>query len=241
VSVEDGSFWDKRYNAEGPIWGWDPSPTALAITPFLTPRARVLDVGFGYGRDVAYYLREGRRASGIDMSTAGRRLALELLNAQGLRPEHLWTERFEEAALPPHYFDAVCCHRVVHLMLDQEAINQFAARVAEVLRPGGLLCVTARNSRDCDPAAMLDLGGNVYEYRHRPGHRIRYWDGPTFTAAFGSAFTFLDLSEEVELESRHKPVPCHLTVLVGKRHEAASLPRLAASLGELPDHEPQPC
>jgi SAM-dependent methyltransferase len=215
---EDGAFWDGRYSREGPIWGWDPSPTAREAVPYLRPGLHVLDVGFGYGRDLAFLMRHGCRASGIDLSTEGRRLALELLEKQGLSPERLWTGRFEEVDLPAGHYDAVCCHRVLHLLQTPEAAARFARRVAEVLRPGGLLCVAARNFRDLEPAAMVRVGEDVYEYRDRPGHQIRYWDRQAFDEVFGATFRFLILADQIENESRQRSVPCHLTVLVGTKN-----------------------
>ena len=35
MSGDEGTFWDRRYRAEGEIWGDGPSPTALAAAPHL--------------------------------------------------------------------------------------------------------------------------------------------------------------------------------------------------------------
>jgi SAM-dependent methyltransferase len=218
MASEDGDFWDRRYQREGPIWGWEPSPTALAAQARLAAGSTVLDVGFGYGRDIAFYLRHDLNAAGIDMSAAGRRLALELLTRQGLQPSTLWTGRFEDMALSTAGFDAVCCHRMIHLLLDEAAVHRFVERVARVLRPGGLLCVAARNLHDLDRSAMTELQGTVFEYRNRPGHRIRYWDEDAFRHAFGPRFEILALTEASEAESQQRPVPCRLTVLVARLH-----------------------
>jgi hypothetical protein len=99
----------------------------------------------------------------------------------------------------------------------QEAVQCFADRVCQVLRPGGLLCLGARNPRDLNPAGMTRVGEGIYEYTHRPGHRIRYWDEEAFRTAFGRAFTILALTEEIELESVTQPVPCRLNVMIGRK------------------------
>jgi len=224
LASEEGQFWDERYSREGLIWGWKPSPTALTVVPRLSARDRVLDVGFGYGRDIAYYLRSGLHASGIDLSTTGRKLALDLLAEQSLQPGELWTARFEDAPLPPAAFHAVCCHRMIHLLLDDAAVERFVASIVPLLRPGGLICIAARNLDDLQPAEMEPRGDNVFEYRSRPGHRIRYWDDAAFRRAFGRQFEVLELTAHSEAESQQRPVPCHLTVLLGRLQSPARQP-----------------
>jgi SAM-dependent methyltransferase len=218
---DEGKFWDQRYSKEGPIWGTDPSPTAVLAAQYLPAGAHVLDAGFGYGRDLAFLLKSGFRVSGIDLSVEGRRLALDWLHDQGLKPEQLWTGRFEETAFPEP-FDAILSHRVIHLMETAESVAAFAGKVESTLRPGGLLCVAARNPHDLHPDVMVRVADRVYEYAKRPGHRIRYWDDQAFQEAFGDAFAFLALTEKVEQESAQQPVPCHCTVMIGRKKESAN-------------------
>jgi hypothetical protein len=101
-------------------------------------------------------------------------------------------------------------------------VAEFAGTVERTLRPGGLLCVAARNLHDLNPAIMVRVADRVYEYANRPGHRIRYWDDQAFQEAFGAAFAFLALTEKMEPESAQQPIPCHCTVLIGRKKESAN-------------------
>lgn len=217
MSSEEGSFWDQRYGREGAIWGEDPSPTALLASRHVGGPARVLDVGFGYGRDLVYLGRLGHTVAGIDLSEEGYRQALRRLEGAGVLPECLRTGAFEEAEFGGGAFDAVISHRVAHLLLTPEAIARFADRARALLRPGGVLCLGARNLHDLSPANMVPVHDGVYEYRDRPGHRIRYWDDETFRGAFGADFSIVALKRATEAESAHKPVACHLTVMVARK------------------------
>jgi SAM-dependent methyltransferase len=214
---EDDGFWDRRYREEGAIWGDAPSVTARLAARRLRAGSRVLDVGFGYGRDLAFLLRQGHRACGIDLSAEGRRQAEARLRREGVAPEWLRTGRFEDGPLPGGPFDAVLSHRMAHLLLAPAEARRFAARAWQVLRPGGVLAVAARDLRDLDPAEMVEVGEGVYEYRRRPGHRIRYWGRATFREAFGPGFEALTLTEATEGETAARPAPCRLTVLVGRK------------------------
>jgi 2-polyprenyl-3-methyl-5-hydroxy-6-metoxy-1,4-benzoquinol methylase len=212
-----GEFWDTRFLREGPIWGDDPSPTAVLAARYGRAGTRVLDIGFGYGRDLDFLGCREYLVSGIDLSVAGRRLAEERLQQHGVQPEHLWTGLFEDTTFPGSGYDLVVCHRLVHLLLTPDAVSRFAHKVAEVLRPGGLLFLGARNRLDLNPADMIQVADEVYEYIRRPGHCIRFWDDRTFQAVFGEAFTILDLVLAGEDESRANPVPCRLTVMIARK------------------------
>ncbi len=225
---EEGEFWDRRYREEGAIWGDGPSPTAVRAAHYLRPGARVLEVGFGYGRDVAFLLRQGCHVSGVELSREGRRQTEARLDEAGLHADALWTGCFEDDGFGAGDFDALLSHRVIHLLLTREGIARFAARAGRTLAPGGLLCVAARNFHDLDPAAMVEVGDRVYEYRSRPGHRIRYWDEASFREAFGPSFDVLEMTETVEYESRARPVPCHLTVMIARKLPAAGRPEPTA-------------
>jgi SAM-dependent methyltransferase len=218
---DEGPFWDERFRREGAIWGDAPSPTAQALVRYLPAQARVLEVGFGYGRDLAFLLAQGFRAWGVDLSTEARRRTEARLRREGLTAERLLTGSFEDSDCPPGQFDAVYSHRMAHLLVTEEAVERFTAKAQRVLRPGGVLCLSVRNAEDRNPAEVRRVGEAVYEYTPRPGHWIRFWDDAALRQAFGKVFTFLALERVCEHESRGRPVPCHLTILVGRKGERA--------------------
>jgi len=222
MDPQPGEFWDARFRTEGAIWGDAPSPTARLAADHARAGDRVLEVGFGYGRDLAFLGQRGCRVSGVDLSAAGLELAQARLQQSGVRPECLWTGPFEDSDIPALGFDVVLCHRMAHLLLTPEAVGRFARKVEEVLRPGGLVCLGARDLRDLNPADMVAVADQVYEYLRRPGHRIRYWSDDTFRRVFGGAFTLLTLLHAVESETEAHPVPCHLTVMVARKRPASA-------------------
>ena len=224
---DEGSFWDRRYREEGAIWGEGPSPAARLLAPHLRPGDRLLDIGFGYGRDLVYLGKQGCRVSGVEISDEGRRQALIRLERQGVRPEELYTGHFEGVPFPPESFDAAVCHRLVHLLVTPGSAEAFAARLRNVLHPGGLAAVSGRNPLDLQPDAMIQIEEGVFEYRRRPGHRIRYWTEQTFLRNFGPGFTILQLLEAEEPESSSDPSPCRLTLMLGARTPATD-PRLVS-------------
>jgi SAM-dependent methyltransferase len=218
---DQSQWWDERFGREGVIWGEDPSPTARTALRYLPAGAAVLEVGFGYGRDLAFLLQQGFRVSGIDLSPEARRRTEARLRRAGLRPEHLETGAFEDSALPDASFDAVVSHRMAHLLVSEETVARFADKAARVLRPRGILCLGVRNAEDLNPAEVRRAAEHVYEYTPRPGHWIRFWDDTALGEAFGKAFTILALDRVCEIESGSRPIPCRLTILVGRKNGGA--------------------
>src|SRR5262249_37971049 len=143
---------------------------------YLSTNARVLEVGFGYGRDTAFLLRQGYRVWGIDLSPEAHRRTESRLRREGLAAERLETGPLEGRACPDGLFDPAPGHRLAHLLVTDEAVERFADKVRRVLRPGGLLCLAVRNVEDMKPDEVRQVGDNVYEYTPRPGHWIRFWD-----------------------------------------------------------------
>jgi hypothetical protein len=112
---------------------------------------------------------------------------------------------------------------MAHLLTTRAQIDEFTAKVDQVLKSGGFLCLAARNPDDLEPDGMVRVDEGVYEYVARPGHRIRYWDEATFNTAFGKRFQIIGLIQAVEEESASQPVPCHITIMIGRKKPITGL------------------
>ena len=80
------SPWGREY-AQTPttyIWGTAPSSFATEVTRLLPPRARVLDLGCGEGRDSVFFAAQGYDVTGVDISRAGLRKAERLGRERGV-------------------------------------------------------------------------------------------------------------------------------------------------------------
>lgn len=217
ITSEEGTFWDQRYRTEGAIWGEQPSLSAQELCWRLPPQSHVLEIGFGYGRDLDLLCAAGHHVWGVELSDEGCRLARERTRKHGTNPPQILQGRFEDLAIPEDGFDAVLSHRLAHLLITREAIAQHVRKIRTVLKQDGLLSLGARNLRDLNPEVMIPVEPGIYEYASRPGHRIRYWDEVTFRKHFSEDFDVLDLISTEEIESRANPAPCYLTILVGRK------------------------
>jgi len=85
--AERWSPWGREY-ARTPdrfIWGTGPSSLARDVATRLAPRARVLDLGCGEGRDSVFLAERGHAVVGLELSVAGLRKAARLAAGRGVR------------------------------------------------------------------------------------------------------------------------------------------------------------
>jgi predicted SAM-dependent methyltransferase len=153
----------------------------------------------------------------VDLSHVGQEHAWKRFIREELSADNLKVADYAQDIFPPESFDVIFSHRVAHLLTTEEAIQTFALVTHELLKPKGLFFLGVRDTRDLDPQAMCCVGPDVYEYKHRPGHRIRYWEQASFRRVFGESFEILSLKEALEPESFERPVPCCLTIMTARK------------------------
>lgn len=215
--------WNKRYEKWHRLWGDKPSPSAKFLLDRLDDVSHVLEVGFGYGRDALALCQAGHSVTGLELSSSGLSQACEQMGAY-LRSgrAHLGIGEFTSAKLPNGSFDAVFSHRTLHLMGNNGLVDAFAARAAKVIKVGGLLVISARDTRDFDPAQMLKRADGMIEYKpevpDRQGQLISLWDEARFRETFEEKFRILDCIPSEEIEAVNNPdKKARFTVMVAVR------------------------
>ncbi|MCX4586216.1 class I SAM-dependent methyltransferase [Streptomyces sp. NBC_01481] len=136
---------------------------------------RVLDIGCGTGRDVAYLHAAGRRVVGADLSEA----MLEHARAHHPGPEYLQADLrgFDLAARP---FDAVVCLDSALLYCHtNDELDGFLTSCRRSLAPGGLLVAEMRNgafflgrTELLDTASVNELSRQGITYRSTTTLRV---------------------------------------------------------------------
>lgn len=210
-------FWNQRYSKEGTVWGEAHSPTAALAVPHIPPAGQVLEVGFGYGRDLVFLAKQGFQVSGVEPSSEGILMAKHRLSIAGLQAKELFSTTFENTDFSTASFNAVLSHRMLHLLTTKEAIEQFILKLISVTQAGALLCIGARDLRDLDTSKMLLREKGVYEYKDRPGHLVSYWNEQLFKEVFEPSFKIISFHQVNEQEASDNPVPCYLTIMLARR------------------------
>lgn len=193
--------WSKRYLTEGHLWGDEASVCGKHLIDELPPSSAVLDLGCGYGRDSKALLEHGHRVVGVDNSLIAALEARASLDEYiKNRTAHIIEGDIITAPIIQRNFDAVLSHRTLHLP-DPKDVPAIISRVAGVLKPGGLLVMTARSHEDFNPNQMTRIDDSSAVYNDRPTHRINFFNEERFEAILSSKFTDLSFRHGEEAES----------------------------------------
>ncbi|MEJ5260484.1 MAG: class I SAM-dependent methyltransferase [Anaerohalosphaeraceae bacterium] len=111
---------------------------ARAVSRFVRPPARVLDVGCGNGRFLGYLIERGYEGYGVELPG---RAAQRAEQVSGI---HLKIGTLEDGDFPKGFFDAVCLwHVFEHLPQPRKTLQT----INSVLKPGGFLFLSMPNIR----------------------------------------------------------------------------------------------
>jgi SAM-dependent methyltransferase len=172
-------YWDKRYKAEGRIWGEKPSVTAIkAAGLFRQANIKSLLVpGSGYGRHTRFFSEAGFRVSGIEISAEALNLARQFDPLSQFHQASVLDMSFESSK-----YDAIYCFNVLHLFLEKERrtfIRQCENRLAEK----GCLFFTVFSEKEESFGEGREVEKNTFE--SRPGRPAHYFSEEDLIEHFG--------------------------------------------------------
>lgn len=126
-------FWEQAFRDDARPFGL-PSTEVLELRARLPPRARVLDLGCGDGRNALPLARAGHRVTGVDVSRAALEALRRRAHAEGLELDTVSADLC--AFSPSADYDLVIAHGVLHLLPRPER-DRLIRRVKRHTRPGG--------------------------------------------------------------------------------------------------------
>ena len=179
------TYWDKRFQDEGYVWGTQPSQTAeYAAKIFRQNGAKKIMVpGSGYGRNTKLFSESGFAVTGIEISG----IACEMAREYDPLTTHFQGTATDMSFLEER-FDAIYCFNVLHLLEEGER-EAFIRECTDRLNDGGLLFFTAFSDHDPSRGRGKQLGENTFE--SRPGRPAHYFSEETFLYYFRD-FTVLE-------------------------------------------------
>ena len=138
MSDSEREHWDHRYSTEG-ARSTAPAAFLVEAAPHLPPRARILDVGGGSGRNAIWLAERGHDVTIADISESGLEIARTASREAGVEVATVCMD-FDTDPFPPGPWDVVVDFHFIKRNLFPVFLKS--------LRPGGLLVfcrATVRN------------------------------------------------------------------------------------------------
>jgi tellurite methyltransferase len=128
--------WAREYERtpHSYVLGTEPSHFAHVVRDFVSPGARVLEVGCGEGRDSVFFAEHGCDVTSLDVSAAGLAKAERLARAHGVRVR--WVRGDAAADIPRGPYDLVYSCGAIHYVPRSRRAHLFS-RLKTETAPGG--------------------------------------------------------------------------------------------------------
>ncbi len=165
------AFWNKSYRGDPEFFGGGRSAFARWARDVLRRggirRGKCVELGVGYGRDLAYLQRCGFDVRGVDVSDRGVALArvhrrtharrsIDVVRSDALR--YL-------AQLPSRSVDVVYSNMFYNMDFTEADHARLFAEVARVLRPGGFHLYSVRSTSDSWYGRGRRRGSDTFDLR----------------------------------------------------------------------------
>ena len=164
------------YSANPRPWGDGPSEPAKLLAEHLTnrmpgQRAKVIDLGCGYGRDCIYLAKHDCDVTGVDTSRRGI-LTAQLWARQESVDIRFMTKDIMETGIAEKSFDGILCSSVLEYMNPRRR-PKVGHEIWRLARQGGTIALLCRATDDPELGKGKDLGDNTWEVR--PGLQVHFY------------------------------------------------------------------
>lgn len=162
-------YWDKRFEAEGRIWGDSPSRTAgYALALFRKASVKtVLIPGSGYGRNTKLFSTSGFKVTGIEISATAYAMALEFDPVS-----RFYNASVLDMSFLPDTFDAVYACNILHLFREKDR-NLFIRQCISKVKKNGLMFFTVFSEKESSYGQGKEVEKNTFE--SKPGRPAHYF------------------------------------------------------------------
>ena len=142
----DNYYEDNHRQYFNSTFGIDPSVFLAPLARFLEPKATILDIGCGSGRDMLWFARHGFQPTGFEQSPSLASLARKHAGCPVIEGD------FTSYDFSKLQFSAlIFVGSLVHL--SQEALPAILTSTCRALIPGGLLLITMKEGNGTSLAA----------------------------------------------------------------------------------------
>ncbi|UOQ92739.1 class I SAM-dependent methyltransferase [Halobacillus shinanisalinarum] len=145
--ISQKEYWDGRFK-KGKLWGDQPCPSAYRTVSYLEKNCSnsILVPGCGYGRNSAYFAKNGYDVTGVDISHEAIKHAISDVKADVTNLNYQLKDLFSLSSIGTE-FDAVFLSNVIHLFLEKDRAKLVQV-MDSLIKPNGLFIFTVISRSD---------------------------------------------------------------------------------------------
>ncbi len=202
----DEAFWDQRYRSAASVWSGKPNPQLVAEVADASPGS-ALDAGAGEGADAVWLAEQGWQVTAVDFSRVALQRGHSHAAARGaeVAQKIVWLHEDLTQWQPPVASYDLVSVQFLHLPPAQR--RPIYRRLADAVRPGGLLLIVGHHPSDLETTAR------------RPSDRDLLFTADELARELGGEWTVLvrDARPRAASDPNGAPITIHDSVILARR------------------------
>ena len=137
-------FWETSFKEKQEMWGWEPAGS-VRKTLELFRKQNIEDIlipGFGYGRNAKYFIDNGLKVTGIEISET----AIDLAKKHFDKNVKIYQGSVTEMPFDKELYDGIFCYSLIHLLNEQDRIKLIEDCFKQLKPNGYMIFVTISKS-----------------------------------------------------------------------------------------------
>ena len=153
-------FWETSFKEKQEMWGWEPADS-VRKTLELFKKKNVVDIlipGFGYGRNAKYFLDNGLKVTGIEISET----AIDLAKKRFDKSVKIYQGSVSEMPFDKELYDGIFCYSLIHLLDEKDRIKLIEDCYKQ-LKPNGYMVFVTISKSDFRFGQGTEISKDTFE------------------------------------------------------------------------------
>ena len=207
-------FWETSFKARQEMWGWAPADSVTKTLALFEKHSLndILIPGFGYGRNAKYFIDNGFKVTGIEISET----AIDLAKKYFDKSTKIYHGSVSSMPFDEVQYEGIFSYSLIHLLNETDRIKLINDCYNQ-LKPDGYMVFVTISKKDFRFGQGVEVSKDTFEPWE--GLRLFFYDSDSIQAEFGN-FGLLEAEEinEPEIDIEGKPTQKFWYIICKKEH-----------------------
>lgn len=194
-------FWETNFKDKQEMWGWEPADSVIRTLELFKKNGikNILIPGFGYGRNAKYFIDNGLKVTGIEISETAIEIAKKIFD-ENLK---IYKGSVSEMPFDTELYDGIYCYSLIHLLNEKDRIKLIEESFNQLRLFGYMVFVTI-SKNDFRFGKGIEISKDTFE--PWKGLNLFFYDSDSIQLDFEN-FGLIEKKEinEPEIDVEGKP------------------------------------